>query len=246
MFGIAGTDVAIPFEISGTTVFFISRAPSKWEIENCRVIEMTLDSPWNPAEVYIRSLGATRGTMEEITMREICTMQTQVASGKPCDCCELSNDLALYDESHMVSKVVAAVRIATASRESNLSFVGAKDRNSQVNAETVARRFCCGLETAKKTLKATTQRGVRQSMHPLTHRYRVDHLNLHRRRLNDTFYMDTLFSKVTSLAGFICAQLIYERNIYSGLSHGVQVRRRDCTSPERIHQRCWNSRFTHL
>jgi hypothetical protein len=208
MFGIAGTDVAIPFEISGTTVFFISRAPSKWEIENCSVIEMTLDSPWNPAEVYIRSLGATRGTIKETTMREICTMQTQVASGKPCDCCELSNDLALYDESHMVSKVVAAVRIATASRESNLAFVGAKDCHSQVNAETGARRFRCGLETAKKTLKATTQRGVRQSMHPLTCRYRVDHLNLHRWRLNDTFYIDTLFSKVTSLAGFTCAQLI--------------------------------------
>jgi hypothetical protein len=36
----------------------------------------------------------------------------------------------------------------------------------------------------------------------------VDHLNLHRKRLKDVFYMDTLFSKVKSIAGHTCAQLI--------------------------------------
>jgi hypothetical protein len=105
--------------------------------------------------------------------------------------------------------MIGMVKVATASRgEANLSYVGAKDRHSQVNAETVAKRFRCGIETAKKTLKATTQRGVRQAIHPLHRRYRVDHLDLNRKRLNDTFYMDTLFSKVKSLAGFTCAQLI--------------------------------------
>ena len=64
------------------------------------------------------------------------------------------------------------------------------------------------METAQKTLKATTQCGVRHAVHPLHRRYRVDHLNLHRRRLRDVFYMDTLFSKVKSISGFTCAQLI--------------------------------------
>lgn len=108
----------------------------------------------------------------------------------------------------MISKMIASVRVATTSRDQTLSFVGARDRHSQVDAETVAKRFRCGLETARKTLKATTQRGVRHSMHPLNRCYRVDHLNLHRRRLHDTFYMDTLFSKVKSRSGFTCAQLI--------------------------------------
>ena len=36
----------------------------------------------------------------------------------------------------------------------------------------------------------------------------MDHLNLHRRRIDDTLYMDTLFSKVKSLNGHTCAQLI--------------------------------------
>jgi hypothetical protein len=65
----------------------------------------------------------------------------------------------------------------------------------------------------KKTLKATTQGGVRHTLHPLNRRYRVDYLNLNRTRLHDTFYTDTLFSKVKSLTGSTCAQLITNETI---------------------------------
>jgi hypothetical protein len=86
--------------------------------------------------------------------------------------------------------------------------LGTKNRHSQVTAEEVARKFCCGLETARPTLKSTTQHGVRQAIHPLHRMYRVDHIDINHRRLNDTFYMDTLFSNVTSSRGHTCAQVI--------------------------------------
>lgn len=113
----------------------------------------------------------------------------------------------------MVRRMISSVQIATAHRDDvgiGVAFVGAKDRHSQVSAETVARLFRCGLETAQKTLKATTQRGrVQQAQHPLHRWYRVDHLNLHRKQLCDVFYTDTfLFSKVKSIAGHTCLQLI--------------------------------------
>jgi hypothetical protein len=77
-----------------------------------------------------------------------------------------------------------------------------------VTPEEVARKFKCGLDTAKQTLKTTTQyAGVRHAIHPLHCRYRVDHLDLNRRRLHDIFYTDTLFSKVKSLDGNVCAQV---------------------------------------
>ncbi len=47
-----------------------------------------------------------------------------------------------------------------------------------------------------------------QALHPFYRRYRVDHLNLNWWQLHDTFYMGTLFSKVKSLGGYTCAQLI--------------------------------------
>lgn len=86
-----------------------------------------------------------------------------------------------------------------------VSFVGSKYRYSRVNAETVARKFRCGTETAQRTLKTTTQRGFcyATTIHPLHRRYRVDNLNVHQRKL-----ADTLFSKVKSLNGMTCAQLI--------------------------------------
>ena len=40
--------------------------------------------------------------------------------------------------------------------EPNIS-IGSSDRHSQVNAETVAKRFRRGNKTAQNTLKATTQ-----------------------------------------------------------------------------------------
>jgi hypothetical protein len=181
-------------------------------MENCRIVELTVDAPWSPSDVFVGSLSGITD-MEATIMREIHSLgrtngECQACrKGKLCEC--TSSNLATHNDATLLTAMIGMVKVATASRgEVNISFVGAKDRHSQVNAETVAKRFRCGIETAQKTLKATTQRGVRQAIHPLHRRYRVDHLDLNRKRLNDTFYMDTLFSKVKSLAGFTCAQLI--------------------------------------
>jgi hypothetical protein len=120
----------------------------------------------------------------------------------------------------MIQSMVSCVNIATLRRTiSNtdddddepstrqVSFIGARNRHSHVTPEEVARKFKCGLDTAKQTLKTTTQHGVRHAIHPLHRRYRVDHLDLNRRRLHDTFYTDTMFSKVKSLNGNVCAQV---------------------------------------
>ena len=73
--------------------------------------------------------------------------------------------------------------------------------------EEVSRKFGVGLETARNTLKATTQHGIRHAEHPLSRRYRTDILQSKRKRLNDTFYSDTMFSGIKSIRGNTCAQL---------------------------------------
>ncbi len=52
-FGIVGDDFHIPFEIEGTTIYFQSQVPTRWEMENCRILEINFDAPWNPTEVLI-------------------------------------------------------------------------------------------------------------------------------------------------------------------------------------------------
>jgi hypothetical protein len=174
----------IPFEMKGTNIYFDSRVPSKWELQNCRIITMTDDNVWDPTVVKIAAVTTPNGNNH---------------------CGERMTDNPLrglsdvFDESSLVQRMISAV---------NVSYLGVKNRHSQITAEEVARKFRCGLETAKQTLKSTTQYGVRQAIHPLRRMYRVDHIDINCRRIRDTFYMDTLLSKVKSINGHVCAQVI--------------------------------------
>ena len=87
------------------------------------------------------------------------------------------------------------------------SGVETKGRKPQVTPEELSRKWNIGLETAKNTLRVTTQKGIRQSIHPVTRRVRVDHLHLHRQRLRGTWFVDTMKAKVTSLRGNKCANI---------------------------------------
>ena len=80
-------------------------------------------------------------------------------------------------------------------------------RHSDVSPENLSRTWNVGLETARRTLRVTTQHGTCSAIHPITRRYRADHLHLNRKRLNTTFYTDSLHSRVVSLRGNKCAQV---------------------------------------
>jgi hypothetical protein len=142
----------------GTTVFFESRVPTIWEYENCRIVELTLDTPWNPGDVKIALLSSNNSTLEQTTYCNLCAMERIPRCTNHCRAeCECGSDLSVFDQSSMTRRMISAVEIATSYRdEQSISFVGAKDHHSQVTAKTVARKFRCGLETAQKTLKATT------------------------------------------------------------------------------------------
>ena len=88
-----------------------------------------------------------------------------------------------------------------------MAAVNIRARHTELSAEEVSRKFGIGLETARKTLKATTQFGIRHAIHPLSRRYRTDVMQSRRKRLNDTFYTDTMFSGVKSIRGNTCAQI---------------------------------------
>ena len=69
----------------------------------------------------------------------------------------------MLDPAPFIRSMVSAVHVATDSRNDHtvkLVFMGAKERHSQESAEIVARKFRCGMETARKTLKTTSQRGI--------------------------------------------------------------------------------------
>ena len=73
--------------------------------------------------------------------------------------------------------------------------------------EVLAKRWGIGLDTAHRTLVATTQHGVRRVLHPVERRYRTRQSHLRFPSLNTRLYTDTLFSTSKSLRGNKCAQV---------------------------------------
>ena len=63
-FGITGDGFHIPFQMKGTTVYFESHVPTPWEYEHCQIIELPVDTPWNPGEVTISAAASSNLTME--------------------------------------------------------------------------------------------------------------------------------------------------------------------------------------
>jgi len=88
------------------------------------------------------------------------------------------------------------------------SAVQSAGRKVRTTPEELSRLFHIGLETARRTLQATTQLAVRSAIHPITRRYKTDLVRgLEARRMPGRWYSDTYFSKYKSLTGNTCGQI---------------------------------------
>jgi hypothetical protein len=107
----------------------------------------------------------------------------------------------------MLTRILSKVCVATYLPQDCDRKIAAM-RHSQVTAEELAKKWRVGIDTARQTLKVTTQLGVRTAVHPfLMRQYRTDHFTLRYKRLNETFYADMMFAMVKSLKGNKCAQV---------------------------------------
>jgi hypothetical protein len=125
----------------------------------------------------------------------------------------------VYSERTLMQQLIASVRVArcynnkasgegkTNKTSVKVSAVDTRARHTKLSVEEVSKKFGVGLEKARKTLKATTQYGIRHAVHPVSRQYRTDIMQSKRQQLNDTFYTDTMFSGIRSLRGNTCAQV---------------------------------------
>ena len=79
-------------------------------------------------------------------------------------------------------------------------------RHLKATAESLAELWHIGLNKAKQTLRATTQRGTRSAILRLSRRYRSDRM-YSIKRLQGCFATDTFYSPVKSILGNTCAQI---------------------------------------
>jgi transposase len=80
-------------------------------------------------------------------------------------------------------------------------------RGPVITKEILARRWGIGLDTAHRTLTATTQVGIRRVLHPVERCYKTRQSHLRYPTLNTRFYTDTMYASTKSLKGNTCAQV---------------------------------------
>ena len=196
-FGMTTDNLFVPFETAGSTVYFHSFAPTYEEVEECR-IQVIGPQEWDPFTVRLRD-----DMVKSDKAVEIAALRTHYRV--PFSALSMNRlPVELVEEPNEPSMVLSSVSTTLDSKAFDrelLSKLVTTERHSPITAEEVAKKFAVGLETAKKTIQVTTQRGIRHAVHPIHRRCRTDHLDLNRKRLGGTWFMDTLVARHQSSSG---------------------------------------------
>ena len=215
-------DLSIPRRAIGTKLMFQTRVPTAYELEKSDHIHMTSSMPWNPADVVMVQAtnqgGSTRDSHPWKRPIETIDSTSSYGQFEYMDV-EISSDDAYMDsidpslvrlgerQQQKQSRVTAQVE--TAYHQTDMpgrrTFVS-DERHTKVTAEMIAEKFGISIPRAQRTLRDTTQRGVRSAMLPISRRYRADRM-FAVKRLNGKFATDTAYGKVKLLRGNVGSQL---------------------------------------
>jgi len=128
-----------------------------------------------------------------------------------CEHIELTMDLK-WDPNSMIFGPDIECQVLDDTVQS-LQAYDTRHRRPNIDLATLWRQWGISLEMAKNTLKCTTQAGIWHAIQPLTRHYWMDYMALCHQWLHTTFYSDTLFTRVHSLHGYKCVQVIMDGRI---------------------------------
>ncbi|TAN87586.1 MAG: hypothetical protein EYR95_16485, partial [Phormidium sp. SL48-SHIP] len=216
------TGIEVPMEFIECIVRVNTRAPTIDEINANPCIVMTSDAPWEPAKIGKKD----KYSAENISRHAIVSGLTAARNDdrKRSECEEfVAGCSEVYSDNLMLERMVKSVRISstdTVATESesdsdsemdeipmvSVSKMGSR-RHTRITAPELARIFSCGIDTAERTLKATTQLAIRHAVHPLSRRYKTDLMQTACRRLNVEMHTDTMFGTVKGIRGSAACQV---------------------------------------
>ncbi len=191
----------IPLSLHGGTVisYFKVRKPTEDEVNDPTTyphINMTNDSEWDP---YDESLSHQEDTLyRSLAIDMEYGFQGTVSSITSC----LSAISCVFDNDVYLERL-QLIKFRTTTLSSTLT-----KKRRQLTPEDLALKWFIGIETAKRTIEKTTQRGIRDfSTTSGSKRMKHTAYQLKYRHLRATVYTDTMFATVKSLRQNTCAQL---------------------------------------
>jgi hypothetical protein len=227
-------DLKIPLEMNGVVSYFPSHKPSADELVNCQRIVLSSDISWDPNDLAFdrqeRAATSTDVQVSEVHQNGDGHPDALRCCGKQeeCTCFNVVPVPAeLLSEEELAERFIQSVNIAgddwkgdgmdgyddpdlyPRNDETRKVFaLTANDKRNVLTKEILAQRWGIGLSTAHRTLKRTSQRGIRTFLHPTDRRVntRKPHLIFPTMR-GKKLYTDTMFAKVRSLRSNTCAQV---------------------------------------
>ena len=216
---IPSNSLTIPFDMEGVVAGFLTRAPTDLELESVdNHVDLTSDVEWDP-HTFALSLNASAmrdaGILASIMSRRSQISQSRITKYRLRSCMEVMHasqslpEIQFASEVSMMNQTDPILnRLASLTSHTTLAAIRTGDVRSAVTPENIARRWMIGIEAAKKSLAATTQRGVRSIPNPATRRFKTQMAHLRYPRLHGTFYADIMESKVLSIDAHKYAHII--------------------------------------
>ena len=187
-------DLHLPFESHGPTAFLPIRRPTDQEYEECDHLDLTDSDGWHPYGGYDSSsyLSSVKRLPRE--------------QGPTHDVHPIEEEIMQFS---LMSRINSSPIVNMKATASSISI----KEQREATPERLSKLWGCGLETAKRTLEATTHKAYREYLNStgsLTRRFRTRLAQLRYRQLalpHGAMYSDTMFAKIKSIRGFTCGQL---------------------------------------
>jgi len=206
----------IPLKLNGIISYFNARMPTETELNECRQFDLTLDVPWSP---YSNNYAKRE---DEVIARDVSTAMTLMTTPVNTQCRVVaiasqmtqSRQVLELEDTDLGERLVSLVNVPSGDFDGTgwegrtdkdwypdlenkctvISSLASGDRESVLTKEVLARRWHIGLDTARRTLDATTQMGVRTFLHPLERRFRTRQSHMKFPTINLKVYTNTMFA----------------------------------------------------
>ena len=213
-----GDVVVLPFSLRGVisslTVEPLTRR--EWDAHSCPRVTLTdLDLTWDPNDdVYQEQEDAMIDPRGDPIVRDAQGPLMVINSVCTTTCHDAADMTSQSNFAHVLQSNVNISNVAVAnlpkvSADPDLSSVGNlySTRKKQIDSVMLARRWNIDRKKAQKTVRLTTQRGVRSTLHPsLCRRYPTNDRMLRYNRLPHPVFTDTLKAGTKSKRGNVYGQ----------------------------------------
>jgi transposase len=203
-------NIRILLEMRGVVSLFHTRGPTSEEIETCKWLMFTSEQEWDPHSEDIMCNELALSLTDMAQGRSISTIDTQGLVPQLSEADIILSQISSVYSDHSLNVDLNLKHDFTRERTCIIMSQGSSSRRSHVTKGELAKLWGISLESVAQTLRVTTQKGIRNAIHPIIQRYATKQSRLRYNQLGSRhgrFYSDTFFSNQPSIRGNTMAQL---------------------------------------